>query len=68
MVENFDLTELASALDLKNDELFLYAGLSGLLDRYAIKNTKQEILLLVLLKINQMGKELKLMGLKQKID
>lgn len=42
MKENFDLKEISNALDIACDELFLYAGLSGLLNRYAIKNTKQE--------------------------
>ena len=42
MIENFDLGEISSAIDILRDELFLYAGLSGLLDRYAIKNTKQQ--------------------------
>lgn len=42
MAEKFDLKELARTLDLNRDELFLYAGLSGLLDRYSIKNDKQE--------------------------
>jgi ribonucleoside-diphosphate reductase alpha chain len=42
MEEKFDLGELARTLDLSRDELFLYAGLSGLLDRYSVKNSKQE--------------------------
>ncbi len=42
MIDKFNLHELASVLDLSRDELFLYAGLSGLLDRYSIKNAKQE--------------------------
>lgn len=42
MKEKFNLAELAQTLDINRDELFLYAGLSGLLDRYSIKNTKQE--------------------------
>lgn len=41
MGEKFDLKELASALNLRNDEYFLYAGLSGLLNRYAIKDREQ---------------------------
>lgn len=42
MLQGFDLKELARTLDISRDELFLYAGLSGLLDRYSIKNEKQE--------------------------
>ncbi|MSR87694.1 MAG: ribonucleoside-diphosphate reductase subunit alpha [Candidatus Zambryskibacteria bacterium] len=42
MLEVFNLRELAETLDLSRDELFLYAGLSGLLNRYSIKNAKQE--------------------------
>ncbi len=42
MGEKFDLPELGRALDLSRDDLFLYAGLSGLLDRYSIKNEKQD--------------------------
>ncbi len=42
MVEKYDLKELSRTLDASRDELFQYTGLSGLLDRYAIKNLKQE--------------------------
>ncbi len=42
MLELFNLRELSEALNLGRDELFLYAGLSGLLNRYSIKDTKQE--------------------------
>ncbi|MES2214211.1 MAG: ribonucleoside-diphosphate reductase subunit alpha [Patescibacteria group bacterium] len=42
MKEKFDLPILSKALNLSRDELFLYAGLSGLMNRYAIKNTEQE--------------------------
>ena len=38
----FDLKKLASALDISRDELFIYAGLSSLLDRYAIKDNGQK--------------------------
>lgn len=41
MVEKFDLVKLASFLSLDRDELFQYAGLSGLLNRYALKDKKQ---------------------------
>lgn len=40
MEEKFDLKTLARTLDLSRDELFVYAGLSSLLDRYALKDTK----------------------------
>jgi ribonucleoside-diphosphate reductase alpha chain len=40
MKEKFNLKELAKVLDLSRDELFQYAGLSGLLDRYILKNAK----------------------------
>ncbi|MDO8565198.1 MAG: ribonucleoside-diphosphate reductase subunit alpha [bacterium] len=42
MGEKFDLKEIARTLDISRDELFLYAGLSGLFNRYSIKNSKQE--------------------------
>lgn len=42
MGEKFDLKELARTLDLDRDELFLYSGLSSLLNRYAIKNERDE--------------------------
>ncbi len=40
MEEKYDLKVLAKTLDLSRDELFVYAGLSSLLDRYAQKDTK----------------------------
>ncbi|MDB5266534.1 MAG: nrdA [Parcubacteria group bacterium] len=42
MKEKFDLAVLSKALNISRDDIFLYAGLSGLLNRYAIKNTEQE--------------------------
>jgi ribonucleoside-diphosphate reductase alpha chain len=42
MLEKYDLKELASALQISRDEFFQYAGLSGLTDRYSIKNAKQQ--------------------------
>lgn len=42
MVEKFDLEKLAEALDLGRDELFMYAGVSSLLDRYSLRNAQQE--------------------------
>jgi ribonucleoside-diphosphate reductase alpha chain len=41
MVEKFDLQKLAAAIDIRRDELFQYAGLSGLLNRYALKDKNQ---------------------------
>lgn len=42
MEKNFDLEKLANVLDIEKDELFIYAGLSSLLDRYAIKDKGQK--------------------------
>ncbi len=42
MKEKFDLERLADCLDLERDELFVYAGLSSLLNRYAVKDGAQE--------------------------
>ncbi len=42
MVEKFDLEEISNTIDISRDEFFMYAGLSGLLNRYAIKNSRQE--------------------------
>ncbi len=41
MKEKFDLQELANTLDIRRDELFQFAGLSSLLDRYTIKDQDQ---------------------------
>ena len=40
MLAKFDLVVLANSIDLSRDELFGYAGLDGLLNRYAIKDEK----------------------------
>jgi ribonucleoside-diphosphate reductase alpha chain len=37
MVDKFDLEDLANSLEIKNDDLFQYAGLSTLMHRYSIK-------------------------------
>ena len=37
----FDLGRLADTLDVARDDLFLYSGLDGLINRYAIKDMKQ---------------------------
>ena len=42
MQKNFDLNRLANFLDISRDELFIYAGLSSLLDRYSIKDKNQK--------------------------
>ncbi len=42
MVEKYDLDKLASVLDISRDDIFLYSGLDGLMNRYSIKNIKQE--------------------------
>jgi len=42
MIEKFDLPDLAKALDCSRDELFNYAGLSGLLNRYSLKGETQK--------------------------
>lgn len=39
MTTKFDLNELANTLDVDRDELFVYAGLDGLLNRYFLKDT-----------------------------
>src|SRR3989338_4385025 len=42
MAKHYNLSLLADTLDIERDELFQYAGLDSLLNRYAIKNNKQE--------------------------
>lgn len=42
MKEKYDLERLADTLDIERDELFQYAGLSSLLNRYAVKDKDQE--------------------------
>jgi ribonucleoside-diphosphate reductase alpha chain len=39
----YDLSKLSKALDVSRDDLFLYSGLDGLMNRYSIRNVKQEI-------------------------
>ncbi len=41
MFEKFDLKKIASFLDTRRDELFQYAGLSGLMNRYMLKDKNQ---------------------------
>ncbi len=42
MLAKFDLERLADALRVDRDDLFLYSGVDGLMNRYSIKNAKQE--------------------------
>jgi len=41
MLEKFDLNELAKTIDIDRDELFVYAGLDGIINRYFLKSDKQ---------------------------
>jgi ribonucleoside-diphosphate reductase alpha chain len=41
MEELFDLEKLAAAMDIERDQLFTYAGLSTLLDRYSMRDVDQ---------------------------
>lgn len=42
MEKKFDLEKLAAALDTERDEIFTYAGLSTLLDRYSMRDESQK--------------------------
>lgn len=42
MAQCFDLQALCGALRLERDELFLFAGLSTLIDRYTLKDARQQ--------------------------
>ncbi len=42
MMNKFDLKVLADTLDIDRDELFVYAGLDGIINRYFLKNDKQQ--------------------------
>lgn len=42
MAKVFDLDRIAAALDLDRDEIFNYAGLSTLLDRYSMRDENQK--------------------------
>lgn len=42
MIDKYDLPALAEALTIENDELFQYAGLDGLMNRYGMKDMKQQ--------------------------
>lgn len=41
MVAKFDLTKISAALKIERDDLFLYAGLDGLMNRYGLKDVEQ---------------------------
>ena len=43
MISKFDLNLLADTLVIARDDLFLYSGLDGLMNRYAIKDMKQNV-------------------------
>jgi ribonucleoside-diphosphate reductase alpha chain len=42
MIEKYDLEKLADALKIERDDLFVYAGLDGLINRYGLKDTKAQ--------------------------
>ena len=42
MLAKFDIEALADTLDIDRDELFVYAGLDGLVNRYFLKDTAQK--------------------------
>ncbi len=42
MAQKFNLEELADTLVIDRDDLFVYAGLDGILNRYFLKNDKQQ--------------------------
>ncbi|MBX4189255.1 ribonucleoside-diphosphate reductase subunit alpha, partial [Candidatus Parcubacteria bacterium] len=42
MIEKYDLDELSSALVLERDDLFLYSGVDGLMNRYGMKDMDQK--------------------------
>ena len=44
MESKYDLAALAATLDLDRDELFVYAGLDGLVNRYFLKDSKNHAL------------------------
>ena len=42
MITKYDLEKLSLVLDISRDDIFLYSGLDGLMNRYALRNIKQE--------------------------
>lgn len=41
MISKYDINALAEALRIERDELFTYAGLDGMMNRYSIRDVKQ---------------------------
>jgi len=41
MLEKFDLEKISSAINIERDELFIYSGVDGLMNRYSIKDIDQ---------------------------
>ncbi|MBX4188443.1 MAG: ribonucleoside-diphosphate reductase subunit alpha, partial [Candidatus Doudnabacteria bacterium] len=44
MEKTFDLIKLAAALKIERDDIFLYSGLDGLMNRYSIKDHGQQFM------------------------
>src|SRR3989344_4996030 len=42
MQDKYDLEKISNALNIDRDELFIYSGLDGLMNRYSIKDTDQK--------------------------
>jgi ribonucleoside-diphosphate reductase alpha chain len=42
MEKKYNLEELADTLDIRRDDIFLYAGLDGMMNRYSLKDAKQQ--------------------------
>ena len=42
MIQKFDLEKISTAINLDRDELFLYSGLDGLMNRYGMKDIDQK--------------------------
>ncbi len=42
MIEKYDLERLADALVVERDDIFLYSGVDGLMNRYGMKDVNQE--------------------------
>src|SRR6185369_9590561 len=42
MMAKYDLEKLADTLDVTRDDIFLYSGLDGLMNRYSIKDMNQQ--------------------------
>jgi ribonucleoside-diphosphate reductase alpha chain len=43
MIAKYDLEKISDALKIDRDDLFLYSGLDGLMNRYAIRDIKQNV-------------------------